>query len=372
MRPLFSATMKLVLGRARASGNGRAWSSFKRHQVAIFAMQASELPEIPVFEVGQDFPVETLRLAGRERGHAMLDAATAGVPSIALRVADAISRRWLKARHSPYLPEIDEIAALSKRPGAYFFNVDYEWGCTTAAKPAADAKTARLLRVLDWNVDGLGRYVIAARVKSALGPWVSLTWPGFTGVLQAMAAGRFAAAINQPSARKRTGAITVDWLLSKRDIWRSPHMQPVHLLRRVFEEAASFADARRMLESTPICAPVIYTLAGLSPSEVCVIERRETSARVLLGSACAANEWQTADWRPGHFPAFENAKRLRAMQVAPGALDLSWLHWPVLNSETRLAFAADPALGHMIAQGYESDGPATRALEMFFANGKAE
>jgi hypothetical protein len=48
----------------------------------------------------------------------------------------AISRKWLKARRSRYLREIDEIASLSKRPGAYFLNVDYEWGCTTAAKPA--------------------------------------------------------------------------------------------------------------------------------------------------------------------------------------------------------------------------------------------
>jgi hypothetical protein len=335
-------------------------------------MKVGELPEIPVFEVGQDFPVETVRLAGRERGYAMLDAATAGVPSIALRAADALSRHWLKARNSAYLPEIDEIAALSNRPGAYFFNVDYEWGCTTAAKPAADAKTARLLRVLDWKVNGLGRYVVAACIRSALGPWVSLTWPGFTGVLQAMAPGRFAAAINQPSVKKKTGVITIDWLLSKRDIWRSPYGQPVHLLRRVFEEAASFADARHMLESTPICAPVIYTLAGLSPSEVCVIERRETSGHVLRGSACAANEWQAADWRSGHFSAFQNAKRLGAMQAMPGALDLSRLQWPVLNSETRLAFAADPARGHMIAQGYESDGPATRPLEMIFANGQSK
>jgi hypothetical protein len=146
----------------------------------------------------------------------------------------------------------------------------------------------------------------------------------------------------------------------------------IHLLRRVFEEAADFADARHMLESTPICTPVIYTLAGLNPSEACVIERRETSARVLLGSACTANEWQTADWRPGHFAAFENAKRLRAMQALPGALDLSWLQWLILNSETRLAFAADPAQGHMIARGYESGGPATRPLEMFLASGAAE
>jgi hypothetical protein len=81
---------------------------------------------------------------------------------------------------------------------------------------------------------------------------------------------------------------------------------------------------------------------------------------------------QIADWRLGHFAAFENAKRLRAMQALPGALDLSWLQWPILNSETRLAFAADPAQGHLIARGFESDGPATRPLEMFLASGATE
>jgi hypothetical protein len=263
---------------------------------------------------------------------------------------------------------LDELASLSTRPGAYFLNVHYEWGCTTAAKPAADGTTARLLRVLDWNISGLGRYVVAARIASAFGPWVSLTWPGFIGVLQALAAGRFAAAINQPSVKRRTGLVAIDWLLQKPGVWRSPHLQPIHLLRRVFEEARDFTAAHRMLESTPICTPAIYTLAGLRPSEVCVIERRESSARLLSPSACAANEWQTPEWHPGHHGAFENAARLAAMHTTPGSLDLKWLHWPILNRETRLALAADPGEGRLIAQGYESDGPATRPLELAFAH----
>jgi hypothetical protein len=297
----------------------------------------------------------------------MLDAALAGVPLYALRVADAISRRCLSAHQSPYLPELDQLASLSTRPGAYFLNLHYEWGCTTAAKPAMEGTSARLLRALDWKVNGLGRYVVAARITSARGPWVSLTWPGFTGVLQAMAPGRFAAAINQPSIRKRTGVLAIDWVLSKRDVWRSPHMQPIHLLRRAFEEAPDFSAARHMLESTPICTPAIYTLAGLRASDVCIIERRETSAGMLLNAVCAANEWQTPEWHPGHHSAFENARRLATMETAPGLLDLKWLHWPILNSQTRLALAADPAQGHLIAQGYEASGPATQPLELILA-----
>jgi hypothetical protein len=335
------------------------------HAQQAGAERHEDLPEIPVFDVGPAFAIETAHLAGRERAYAMLDAATAGIPMLGLRLADAVSRRWLSRAQSPYLPELDQLAGLSGRPGAYFLNVHYEWGCTTAAKPATgEGAGARLLRVLDWDVNGLGRHIVAARIASAFGPWVSLTWPGFTGVLQALAPGRFAAAINQPSLRKRTGIPAVDWLLSKRDVWRSHRVQPIHLLRRVFEEAPDFAAARRMLEATPICTPAIYTLAGVRPSEVCVIERCETAARVLIEPACAANEWQTPEWHPGHHSAFENARRLAAMQVAPGVLDLTWLHWPILNKETRLALAADAAQGCLIAQGYEANGPATRPLKI--------
>jgi hypothetical protein len=337
------------------------------HAQQAAAERHEDLPEIPVFDVGPAFATETAHLAGRERAYAMLDAATAGVPMFGLRLADAISRRWLSAQHSPYLPELDQLASLSTRPGAYFLNVHYEWGCTTAAKPGMEGTSARLLRALDWNVNGLGRHIVAARIASAFGPWVSLTWPGFTGVLQAMAPGRFAAAINQPTVRKRAGIRTVDWLLSKRDVWRSHHVQPIHLLRRVFEEAPDFAAARRLLEATPICTPAIYTLAGVRASEACIIERRETAARVLLKSACTANEWQTVEWYPGHHSAFENARRLAAMQIAPGSLDLTWLHWPILNNETRLALAADAAQGYLIAQGYEAKGPATRPLELILS-----
>ena len=54
------------------------------------------------------------------------------------------------------------------------------------------------------------------------------------------------------------------------------------------------------------------------------------------------------------------------MQRVPGSLDLTWLHWPILNKETRLALAADPAQGRLIAQGYEANGPATHPLELSF------
>lgn len=327
------------------------------------APQPGGLQPVPVYDVGPDFTLEALHLVGYERGYAMLDDVTRYIPNFLLSGLDRISRNWLVKNQSPYLAELDAIADLSKRPGTYFLNVNYEWGCTTAAKPSPDGTSARLLRVLDWGVGGLGRHMIACRIKSAVGPWISLTWPGFTGVLQAMAPGRFAAAINQPGVKKRSRFIVLDWALGKREVWRSPHMQPVHLLRRVFEEAPDFATAKRMLVETPICAPVIYILAGVKPDEVCVIERQETSARVLSEHACAANEWQT-DWQPGHFRVWKSTKRVAALQAEPGTMDLAWLKPPIFYFATRLALVADAAQGRMIAQGFERSGPATAVLDV--------
>ncbi len=47
-------------------------------------------------------------------------------------------------------------------------------------------------------------------------------------------------------------------------------------------------------------------------------------------------------------------------QVAPAAGDdFAWLKPPVLNPTTRLAMLAEPATGKLVAQGFETRGPAT-------------
>ena len=51
-----------------------------------------------------------------------------------MKIADAVSRRWLERSHYPYLAEIDRIAARIARPGAYFLNLSYEWRCTSSVE----------------------------------------------------------------------------------------------------------------------------------------------------------------------------------------------------------------------------------------------
>jgi hypothetical protein len=321
------------------------------------------LAPIPVVDTGPDFPLETL-LAAPDRLAALLDAATRRVPAAALRAGDAITRRWLVRTQNPHLAEIEAIAARVGRPGAYFFSINYEWGCTVGVAPCPQRAAARLVRVLDWRTPGLGRNILAARVAGAAGPFVTLTWPGYSGVLQAMAPGRFAAALNQAPMRSAPGGIyALDWAANRVRVWRTRATTPAHLLRDVFERDGTYAEARRRLAETPIAAPAIFSLAGLAPSETCIIERTEHEARVRDGVHTAANHWQSVSTR-ARARGNDSAGRARLMAGIAADLDpaFTWLVPPILNERTRLVMVAEARGGRMVAQGYEADGPATEPL----------
>ena len=324
-----------------------------------------KLSTIPLVETGPDFPIETLE-ADLSRAHALIDGATRGVPRRLLATLDALSRRWLVKSGSRTLAEIDRIAEMLDRPGTYFLSVNYEWGCTTMVRPAHDHTRAELLRVLDWRTPGLGRYIVAARVNGAGGVFVTLTWPGYRGVLQAMAPGRFAAALNQaPMAKAGGGVYPLDWFVNKVRVWRSTADTPAHVLRTVFETAMDFEAARRMLIDAPLAAPAIYSLVGTRANELCIIERSEREARAYDGTSAAANAWRTPGWR-GRSRGEANAERSCALQAAPGQPfeTFAWLQPPVLNPTTRLVMVADPASGRLACQGFEGTAPATERLDL--------
>lgn len=325
-------------------------------------MTKGVLPNIPVCDVGSDFPMAVAERIG-SRALLLLEAATGHVSQRTLRFADMLSRRWLERNRSPYLTEIEALANRAGRPGIYYLNVSYEWGCTTAARPSPDGMSAVLQRTLDWEVNGIGRYIVAARIANPLGAWISFTWPAFTGVIQAVAPGRFAAAINQPTLPRRLGIEDLDRLLSRGRIWHSKHVQPVHLLRRVFETAKDYKMALPMLEATPVTTPVMFTLAGVNADETATIERLPTE-HITIQDAFSANEWRGVARTQKHYAAFENDARLEAMRSARSNwdADFGWVRWPILNPDTRLALMGNPSTGEIMARGYESGAPATRML----------
>lgn len=323
------------------------------------------LPSIPVIDTGRDFPLETL-MQQKAKTHALLDIAGRRYPRRALAALDRVSRAWLARWDNAHLPEIDAIARVLDRPGAYFFSVNYEWGCTCRVAPSPDGKSARLVRVLDWMTPGLGANLVAARVSGApAGPFALLTWPGYTGVLQVMAPGRFSAALNQAPMRKTVGLFYLDWAANRRRVWHMPHPTPAHLLREVSENAKTFSEARRLLTESPISTPGIFSLAGTAPDETAVIERTERDARVRDGVAIAANHWETPGWS-GHARGVDSPGRARMMDRLAPDFDPSfaWLKPPILNSKTRLAMVADAREVRLIAQGFETTGPATLPLEL--------
>lgn len=322
------------------------------------------LADIPVLDCGPDFPLQTLTTY-LDRAHDLLDLATARVPKSALRQLDRVSRAWLVKWNNAHLTEIDAVAQALDRPGAYFFSVNYEWGCTCRVAPCVDGVSAQLIRVLDWKTPGLGRNIVAARVQAPAGRYVTLTWPGYTGVLTAVAPGRFAVALNQAPMRKAVGFYYLDWAANRRRVWNMPHPTPAHLLRSVCDEAGSFAEAVRRLSNEPISTPAIFSIAGTVADNTAVIERSETEARVHGGAQVAANHWQAPGWT-GHARGGDSPGRADMLRGVAAGLegDFGWLRPPVFNPRTRLAMVADARLGRLAAQGFEEQGPATQILTL--------
>lgn len=328
----------------------------------------SGLRDIPLLDIGDGGGIglyETSADAARR----MLDAGRRMYGAVPLVVADRISRAWLARNRTPYGDEVDHIARGLGRPGAHVLNLSFEWGCTTSAHAEPGGGHARLMRVLDWPFHGLGREVVAARRSSPAGEWLDLTWPGAVGVIQATAPGRFAAAINQAPMTTTGLPLAFDWLANRRRVWRSTALPPPHLLRRVFEQARTYAEAKCLLTETEICIPTLFTLAGVAPGEGCVIERTETRAVVTQtvdgAPATIANKWLAMP-AGGRARADENDERRSTMvrQANRRWDELEWLVPPILNERTRLAFSAEPATGALVARGFEVDGPATTVLRL--------
>lgn len=279
-----------------------------------------------------------------------------------IAVADAFSRAWLGRNETPYAGEVAEVARRIGRPGVHMLNLSFEWFCTSsvAADPAGNG--VRLLRTLDWPLQSLGGTLVAAVMTGPAGNYVNITWPGFTGIVTAVARGRFAAAINQPPMLQTGFGTLADWLSARCSVWRRNALPPVHLLRLALERCATYEEARALLSRTPVALPVFYTLAGIAPDEGCVIERKPDSAIVRDGSVVAANHWVGFDHPGGR--GRRSRDRLAAMAEARNVAEpFGWLVPPILNQDTRVAFETNAATGEFRLQGYESDGPATSMLE---------
>lgn len=295
---------------------------------------------------------------------------------LAVKLAEGPSRRWLERRQNPYLPEIARIAKAVGRRGGYFFNIVYEWGCSTSVARDPAGEGARMIRVLDWELRGMAKHTVIAEQQTPVGPFYNLTWPGYAGVVTGMAPGRFAAAINQGP---RFVAYKSFWLNEIAARWRMLHcgaaIPATHLLRRAFEAAANFEEAIAVLMKTDeaVATPAIFVVSGTSEHDGAIVEACGHERRVTRMNGAPlgiANNWISPDLHGvPHAPAREWAGAMTAeqdsamrragicrMQDGPfgGAATLPP---PMLNSRTVMVAEMNARTGHMRIEALESPKP---------------
>jgi hypothetical protein len=322
-------------------------------------------PPIPVVD-GEGHGTRQILAAARMGVEALLADAERQYGRLGMAALDWRTRRWadraLDAPElEPYRDEILDVARTLGRPGAWLLNLNYEWGCSTAvaADPESNEGLPRLLRTLDWPLDGLGRHLVLARRRGPAGTWLDLTWPGAVGVTTAIAKGRFAAALNQTPLRRHGLGFYGDWLVERIRVGRRRGWPPLLALRHAFERCRDYAEAAAWLARVRLALPVFFTLAGARPGEGCVIERTETEAAIHPAPMVVTNHWLT-DGRAGHPRSDCSVERRRHLAYVCGEVrGLDWVGPPILRPETRLACVLVPATGSALVQGFETEGPVT-------------
>ena len=323
---------------------------------------------IPFVDLRGKSPIDLLR-AYPDKASDIIKAAsrTYGLAShiasiVALPIADKKSLAWLKNNRNPYLYEIESFSEIMDKPGIISLNLSYEWACTSGTYRTDE--TVSLLRVLDWPYPSLGKHLVIALQKGKAGDFYNVTWPALSGVFTGLASGRFAAAINQAPMRAHQLSHFGDWFRNRMIASHETGLPPSHLLRQVFENAANYQDAKRLLSETRIAVPAIFTLSGINQGEGCIIERLEDSAQVIELSASqqvtASNHFNSSlanvgkGWRPRQIDSIGRYKQscdIHGYDIAAEHFD--WLRAPIRNQYTRLCCVANAATNRLMVQGFE-------------------
>ena len=288
--------------------------------------------------------------------------------SLLLPLADKIAKKWLQQSNNPYYQEITQYTQALNIPGIYALNLSYEWGCTSGAFSTEDSPD--ILRTLDWPFPGLGETLFVVQQTGEAGDFYNVTWPAVSGMFQGMAPGRFAASLNQAPMRQHGLTTPGDWIKNRFMVNRQKALPPAHLLRQVFLTAKDFTEAKTILRDTPICIPVIYTIAGTRPGESCVIERLENEAVVREDKdVSVSNHFQSAlqqkakGWKSRAIDSRGRAELMTKLNYKGFTQkDFNWLPYPITNKLTRLCMLANAKNSRLMVQGWEKHGAVTEVF----------
>ncbi len=164
-----------------------------------------------------------------------------------------------------------------------------------------------------------------------------------------------------------------DWVRNRMQVFEAAGVPPAHLLRQVFEEAQSYAEALERLCKTQVAVPVIYILAGVHPGDGCVIERTENDYAIRVmenGRVCASNQFDTRlnsvayGWRPRRINSAGRAYQARTIPLTAIDDPFGWFKPPIANSHTRMAMLASAATGKLSAFGTHGEKPVTDIFQL--------
>ena len=339
----------------------------------------SPIREIPLVDAGRSGALGLYEAASGEVISLIVGALGAHkLLGLAAPLGDRMSRRWLEQHDNPYLGEIAAVARAVGVPGVYLLNIVYEWACSTSVGPAPEGPGNRMIRVLDWGLPGIGKHLVIGRHASDHGGYLNVTWPGYAGILTAMAPGRFSAAINQAPRQAPTGLRWLDEAIVHLAMYRRPGTIPAaHLLRKVFEEAPDYAAALAMLSegAYELAMPAIFTLSGAAPGEGAIVEaigrkrivtRSDKAQGGIIG---VANDWLSPGlpgaardnalaWSTNTTVEANNAERRETacrLQLSPFA-GVADLKPPILNGHTVLVASANAATGMLEVEALDQGG----------------
>jgi hypothetical protein len=231
--------------------------------------------------------------------------------------------------------------------------------CTAGAGPLPDYGMVHV-RSLDWPLEGLGRHsLIVHHQNNPAGDFYSVGWPGYCGVLSGFKPGCFSASLNMAFIVQRPG---LSW-------------PPSHLLRWVFENCCTYAEALEVLRNTPVCVPAFILLS--SASGTAVVELAPEGNRVHRGAAgkplVVANSYFDTDKRSavdelGYETDSDqraNTLKCRMQKARRGGIVAAHrllTAWPVQHSMAMQQMVFSHATGEMLVVGREADEAVRRRL----------
>jgi hypothetical protein len=332
---------------------------------------------IPIIDIRNGSPADLLK-SHSDKAVRLVEASknTFGIASraasyVALPIGDRLSKKWLEKTNNPYLSEIEQYSKLLGIRGIYALNMCYEWGCTSGVY-SSEQNTA-LIRVLDWPFPALGENIVVAHQTGIAGDFYNVTWPGVSGIFQATAPRRFSAALNQAPMRRYKTGIVIDWVRNRGMVHKNNGLPPAHLLRKVFETAKNYQDARKLLSEEPVSIPVIFTLSGLTANEGCVIERLEDKVSVReinKANVCAANHFESElngighGWLPRAVDSHGRSRVATSLNHSDLGASFKWFKPPVANPLSRLVMQADASSGKFSVMGTDGINPVTEIFTL--------